>query len=158
MFEDLELPNLERRALREIQSEYSSRRKGYRQVGIRVRLDKRRTAKQRVMRMLAAEKRSDAAARALQASQADREDGADADVEGALDEIALEEGALDENEVRWTKKHSPIRPASPRSNASAVASRSIRTTCATSMSRSTPRKNPTPPSSASWTPRARWTR
>src|SRR5580692_12045481 len=95
MFEDLELPNLERRALREIQSEYSSRRKGYRKVGIRIRLDKRRTAKQRVMRMLAAEKRSDAAARALQESQADREDGADADVDGALDEIALEDGALD---------------------------------------------------------------
>ena len=60
MFEDLELPNLERRALREIQSDYSSRRKGYRQVGIRIRLDKRRTAKQRVMRMLASDKRSDA--------------------------------------------------------------------------------------------------
>jgi hypothetical protein len=53
MFEDLELPNLERRALREIQSERSSKRKGYRHVGVRVRLDKRRTAKQRVMRMLA---------------------------------------------------------------------------------------------------------
>jgi sporulation protein YhbH len=58
MFEDLELPNLERRALREIQSDYSSKRKGYRHVGIRVRLDKRRTAKQRVMRMLAAERRA----------------------------------------------------------------------------------------------------
>ncbi len=54
MFEDLELPNLERRALREVLSERSSKRKGYRHVGIRVRLDKRRTAKQRVMRMLAA--------------------------------------------------------------------------------------------------------
>ena len=53
MFEDLELPNLERRSLREIQSDYSTKRKGYRHVGIRVRLDKRRTAKQRVMRMLA---------------------------------------------------------------------------------------------------------
>lgn len=53
MFEDLELPNLERRALREVISERSSKRKGYRHVGIRVRLDKRRTAKQRVMRMLA---------------------------------------------------------------------------------------------------------
>ena len=52
MFEDLELPNLERRALREIPSESSARRKGYRHVGIRVRLDKRRTARQRVMRML----------------------------------------------------------------------------------------------------------
>src|SRR5271157_2786105 len=53
MFEDLELPNLERRALREIESDHSSKRKGYRHVGIRVRLDKRRTAKQRVMRKLA---------------------------------------------------------------------------------------------------------
>jgi uncharacterized protein len=58
MFEDLELPNLERRALREIIADYSSRRKGYRKVGIRVRLDKRRTAKQRVMRILASERRS----------------------------------------------------------------------------------------------------
>ncbi len=97
MFEDLELPNLERRALREIQSDYSSRRKGYRKVGIRIRLDKRRTAKQRVMRMLASDKRHSADARALEASRAgrDRDIGADADVEGALDEIALEEGTLD---------------------------------------------------------------
>ncbi len=94
MFEDLELPNLERRALREIQSEYSSRRKGYRKVGIRIRLDKRRTAKQRVMRMLASDKRNDAVARALKESKADRE--LDLDLEGALDEIALEEGTLDE--------------------------------------------------------------
>src|SRR5271167_4298031 len=94
MFEDLELPNLERRALREIQSDYSSRRKGYRKVGIRIRLDKRRTAKQRVMRMLASDKRKGAVARALEESKADHEIGADADVEGALDEIALEEGTL----------------------------------------------------------------
>jgi sporulation protein YhbH len=53
MFEDLELPNLERRALRQIPSERAFKRKGYRHVGIRVRLDKRRTARQRVMRMLA---------------------------------------------------------------------------------------------------------
>jgi hypothetical protein len=69
MFEDLELPNLERRALREIQADYSSRRKGYRKVGIRIRLDKRRTAKQRVMRMLASDKRNDAVARALEESE-----------------------------------------------------------------------------------------
>ncbi|HSR58148.1 MAG TPA: sporulation protein YhbH [Candidatus Binataceae bacterium] len=56
MFEDLELPNLERRALREVLSEKSTKRKGYRHVGIRVRLDKRRTAKQRIMRMLASGK------------------------------------------------------------------------------------------------------
>ncbi|HEY9156830.1 DUF444 family protein [Candidatus Binatus sp.] len=94
MFEDLELPNLERRALREIQSDYSSRRKGYRKVGIRIRLDKRRTAKQRVMRMLASDKRNDAVARALEESKADRE--LDTEVEGESDEIALEEGRLDE--------------------------------------------------------------
>jgi len=53
MFEDLELPNLERKALREIESDRLAKRKGYRHVGIRVRLDKRRTARQRVMRKLA---------------------------------------------------------------------------------------------------------
>jgi uncharacterized protein len=66
MFEDLELPNLERRALREIETDHASKRKGYRHVGIRVRLDKRRTARQRVMRKLAsinsAENRADAKA------------------------------------------------------------------------------------------------
>ena len=53
MFEDLELPDMERRAMREVEAERSSKRKGYRKVGIRVRLDKRRTAKQRIVRMLA---------------------------------------------------------------------------------------------------------
>lgn len=53
MFEDLELPNLERRALREIEAARTTKRKGYRKIGIRVRLDKRRTAKQRIMRKLA---------------------------------------------------------------------------------------------------------
>ncbi len=66
MFEDLELPNLERRALREIPSDHSSKRKGYRHVGIRVRLDKRRTARQRVMRMLATRKNRRAEAALLQ--------------------------------------------------------------------------------------------
>jgi uncharacterized protein len=56
MFEDLELPNLERRALREIPSDLSSKRKGFRHVGIRVRLDKRRTARQRVTRMMATQR------------------------------------------------------------------------------------------------------
>jgi sporulation protein YhbH len=97
MFEDLELPNLERRALREIQSEYSSRRKGYRKVGIRIRLDKRRTAKQRVMRMLASDKRNNAAARALAASQADRDLTADNGELEELDEGELVEGLLDDD-------------------------------------------------------------
>jgi sporulation protein YhbH len=95
MFEDLELPNLERRALREIQSEYSSKRKGYRKVGIRIRLDKRRTAKQRVMRMLASDKRNNAQRAADQSTAGEAEELPAGDVEGALDEIALEEGTLD---------------------------------------------------------------
>jgi uncharacterized protein len=61
MFEDLELPNLEKRALREIPSDRSTKRKGYRHVGIRVRLDKRRTARQRVMRALATGRKQDLA-------------------------------------------------------------------------------------------------
>jgi sporulation protein YhbH len=97
MFEDLELPNLERRALREIQSDYSSRRKGYRKVGIRIRLDKRRTAKQRVMRMLASDKRSNAAARALAASQADRDLASDNGELEELNEGELVEGLLDDD-------------------------------------------------------------
>ncbi len=96
MFEDLELPNLERRALREIQSDYSTRRKGYRKVGIRIRLDKRRTAKQRVMRMLASDQRI--GAEAARAAEESEESQAAAGVEGALDEIALEEGRLEQAE------------------------------------------------------------
>jgi len=53
MFEDLELPDLERKKLRELPAERTSRRKGYRQVGLRVRLDKRRTVKAKVKRRLA---------------------------------------------------------------------------------------------------------
>lgn len=54
MFEDLELPDLERRKLREIPAERMVRRKGYRAAGIRVRLDKRRTVKARIRRRVAA--------------------------------------------------------------------------------------------------------
>jgi hypothetical protein len=53
MFEDLELPDLERKALRQIEAYRIAKRKGYRQVGIRVRLDKRRTVRERVRRKLA---------------------------------------------------------------------------------------------------------
>lgn len=78
MFEDLELPNLERRTLREIPSDRSSKRKGYRHVGIRVRLDKRRTARQRVMRMLATRKNQIAqATQAPAAPTAGAPDGGD---------------------------------------------------------------------------------
>jgi len=50
MFEDLELPDLERKRLRQIESERDFKRHGFRQVGIRSRLDKRRTARARLRR------------------------------------------------------------------------------------------------------------
>jgi len=50
MFEDLDLPDLQKKALREIESERSSKRKGFRKHGIRPRLDKRRTARNRIRR------------------------------------------------------------------------------------------------------------
>lgn len=53
MFEDLDLPDLERKKLREMEAERLSRRKGYRSVGIRVRLDKRRTVKEKIRRRFA---------------------------------------------------------------------------------------------------------
>lgn len=56
MFEDLELPYLERKHLREIETEELYRRKGYRKKGIRVRLDKRRTARSRVKRKQATQR------------------------------------------------------------------------------------------------------
>lgn len=55
MFEDLELPDLERKKLREIEAERQSRRKGYRHVGVRVRLDKRRTVKGKLRRRVASQ-------------------------------------------------------------------------------------------------------
>jgi sporulation protein YhbH len=64
MFEDLELPDLERKALRQIEAFRLAKRKGYRAVGIRVRLDKRRTVRQRVRRKLATRGRREMAARA----------------------------------------------------------------------------------------------
>jgi hypothetical protein len=57
MFEDLELPDLERKILRQVMSERLGKRKGYRRVGIRVRLDKKRTAISRIRRRLAVERR-----------------------------------------------------------------------------------------------------
>lgn len=56
MFEDLELPHLERRNLREMEVENQYRRKGYRKKGIRVRLDKKRTARSRVKRKKATQR------------------------------------------------------------------------------------------------------
>ena len=53
MFEDLELPELEKKSLREIVSKDSTKRKGKRSVGIRPRLDKKSTAKNRIKRKFA---------------------------------------------------------------------------------------------------------
>jgi uncharacterized protein len=64
MFEDLELPDLERKALRQIEAYRLAKRKGYRAVGIRVRLDKRRTVRERVRRKLASHRNRLAAAQA----------------------------------------------------------------------------------------------
>lgn len=56
MFEDLELPELQRKALKEIETDKAYKRKGYRREGIRARLDKRGTARNRIKRKLAAGK------------------------------------------------------------------------------------------------------
>jgi len=53
LFEDLELPELERRRLRELPAEAERRRKGFRRKGVRVHLDKRRTARSRIRRKIA---------------------------------------------------------------------------------------------------------
>ena len=59
MFEDLELPYMERKHLREIEIEHHYRRKGYRKKGVRVHLDKRRTARSRLKRRKAAHRREE---------------------------------------------------------------------------------------------------
>jgi sporulation protein YhbH len=53
MFEDLELPDLERKQLAAIESLRLTKRKGFRSVGLRVRLDRRKTVKQRFRRIRA---------------------------------------------------------------------------------------------------------
>jgi sporulation protein YhbH len=59
MFEDLELPDLERKRLREIPAQRMVKRKGYRAAGLRIRLDKRRTVKEKVKRRLATRHQSE---------------------------------------------------------------------------------------------------
>lgn len=53
MFDDLELPELEKKSLRQILSDDARKRKGRRHAGIRPRLDKKLTAKNRIRRKLA---------------------------------------------------------------------------------------------------------
>src|SRR5215831_6839524 len=59
MFEDLELPEMERKILRQVMSERMSNRQGYRKAGIRIRLDKKRTALSRIRRRLAVQRRTE---------------------------------------------------------------------------------------------------
>lgn len=51
MFEDLDLPDLERKQLASIESLRMTKRKGYRMVGLRVRLDRRRTVLAKLKRL-----------------------------------------------------------------------------------------------------------
>ena len=53
MFDDLELPELEKKAMKEVMSDDARKRKGLRHAGIRPRLDKKATAKNRIRRKLA---------------------------------------------------------------------------------------------------------
>ena len=143
MFEDLELPNLERKALREVMSDKSSKRKGYRQVGIRVRLDKRRSAKQRVMRMLATQRGTQSAA------------------PDSLPRMQMTRARISRTSTKLTRPSRNSMAAGPPGHspprACASASRFISATCATSISRPTRARSPTPSSCASWILRARWT-
>src|SRR5207344_2325643 len=56
MYEDLELPDLDRKNLRQMEVERQFRHKGFRKKGIRVRLDKKRTARSRVKRKKASQR------------------------------------------------------------------------------------------------------
>jgi hypothetical protein len=56
VFEDLELPDMERKILRQVMADRVSKRKGYRKAGIRIRLDKKRTAINRIRRQNAAKR------------------------------------------------------------------------------------------------------
>src|SRR5262249_26403569 len=42
MFEDLELPEMQRKILRQVMAQRTSKRQGYRKAGVRIRLDKKR--------------------------------------------------------------------------------------------------------------------
>ncbi len=70
MFEDLELPDLERKALRQMPVARGTRRLGYRRKGIRVHLDKRRTVVNRLRRKIATGGKPAKAAKAGRSSKA----------------------------------------------------------------------------------------
>lgn len=53
MFEDLELPDLERKILKQAMAERIAKRQGFRKAGIRVHLDRRRTIRAKIRRQIA---------------------------------------------------------------------------------------------------------
>jgi len=55
MFEDLELPDLERKRLRQLLADRTAKRQGYKKQGIRVHLDRRRTVRSKIRRKIAAD-------------------------------------------------------------------------------------------------------
>ena len=59
MFDDLELPELEKKALKKVVSDDARKRKGKRLAGIRPRLDKKSTARNRIRRKLAVSRSRD---------------------------------------------------------------------------------------------------
>ncbi len=77
MFEDLELPDMERKILREVMSDRIAKRKGYRKAGVRVHLDRRRTAKARIRRKVASRPGATAPAPARRPPTAALDDGAE---------------------------------------------------------------------------------
>jgi len=77
MFEDLELPDMERKILREVMSERIAKRKGYRKSGVRVHLDRRRTAKARIRRKVATGKAAEAEAPGAVPSTSELAEGED---------------------------------------------------------------------------------
>jgi sporulation protein YhbH len=77
MFEDLELPDMERKILREVMSDRIAKRKGYRKAGVRVHLDRRRTAKARIRRKVASRPGAPAPAPARRPPTAALDDGAE---------------------------------------------------------------------------------
>lgn len=56
MFEDLELPDLQRKALKQVETTKAFKRHGVRREGIRARLDRKKTVKNRIKRKLAVDK------------------------------------------------------------------------------------------------------
>ena len=98
MFEDLELPDMERKILREVMSERIAKRKGYRKAGVRVHLDRRRTAKARIRRMVATGGGSASSGMPESSSPADPSSTLNPAADRSPIDIDTEEGDGDENQ------------------------------------------------------------